>query len=140
MDLKWSPNGLSLDYFPLPIPDPKRPWGGQCSSCKGKCAGHFLNQVENFEHYKKYGTKEMMSDPPSKMLGDAHKKFKGNKPSDEQLIDLAKKTLLTTEHVTMWFAHLDEVQKNRAEGVKKAKETRHQAKKASQKGKCIIKV
>ena len=49
-DLKWSPNGLSLDYFPLPIPDPKRPWGGQCSSCKGKCAGHFLNQVENFEH------------------------------------------------------------------------------------------
>ena len=43
----------------------------------------------------------MMSDPPSKMLGDAHKEFKGNKPSDEQLTNLAKKTLLTTEHVKM---------------------------------------
>lgn len=135
-ELKWFPNGMSLDYFPLPIPDPSRPWGGQCSSCKGTCAGHFLRPLEGIEHYKKHGSKGMITQPPSKMLSDAHKKFKANKPSEEQLIELARKTLLTTEHVKMWFKHLDEVQKNRAEGVKKAKETRRQGKKAYQKGSC----
>ncbi|CAB4038737.1 Chromatin modification-related YNG2 [Paramuricea clavata] len=96
----------------------------QCSKCQGKCAGHFLSQVDNLAHYKKHGTKGMMINPPSKILSEAHKTFGASKPSEEQLIDLAKKTLLTTEHVNMWFEHLDTVQKNRAEGVKKAKAKR----------------
>lgn len=138
-ELKWFPNGPPLDYFPLPIPDPNRPWGGQCCKCQGKCAGHFLSQIDNLTHFKKHGTKGMMPNPPSKMLSEEHKKLGANKPSEEQFIDLAKKTLLTTEHVKMWFKHLDVVQKNRAEGAKKAKAKKGGAKKqlkASQKGSC----
>ena len=39
---------------------------------------------------------------------------------EEFIIDLTKKTLLTTEDVRMWLKHLDGVHKNRAEGAKKA--------------------
>ena len=38
----WFPGGPSLDTLPLPTPDPKRPWGGACIKCEGKCNGHFL--------------------------------------------------------------------------------------------------
>ena len=122
LELKWFPNGPSLEYFPVPIPDPKRPWGGDCSQCKGKCAGHYLQPDDHLEHYSKHGREGMMFKPPSKILGEVHKKLCADKtqPSEEFIIDLAKKTLLTTEDVRMWLKHLDGVQKNRAEGAKKA--------------------
>ena len=34
------------------------------------------------------------------------------------ITDLAKKTLLPTDHVQMWLEHVDEVHKNRMEGAK----------------------
>lgn len=36
------------------------------------------------------------------------------------ITDLAKKTLLPTDHVQMWLEHVDEVHKNRMEGAKGA--------------------
>ena len=39
----WYPNDPSLDFFPGPTPDPKRPFGNpNCEDCNGFCAGHYL--------------------------------------------------------------------------------------------------
>ena len=56
------------------------------------------------------------------MLGEAHKKLCMEKmqPNKETITDLAKKTLLSTDHVQMWLEHFDGVYKNRTEGAKRA--------------------
>ena len=122
VELKWYPNGPPLEYFPLPIPDPNRPWGGDCSQCKGIYPGHFLSTEDNIAHYRKHGKESMMFEPPSKILGEAHKKACKNKVelNEEQITALAKETLLPLEDVQMWLEHLNEVQKNRVEGAKRA--------------------
>lgn len=122
-DLKWFSDGPPLDYFPIPIPDPNRPWGGDCSQCQGTCNGHFLPPSQHLENYQEHGKKDMMSKPPSKIIGAAHKKFlkKKGKPSKKAITDLAKETLLSEEDVRMWLDHLDEVRKNRVEGAAKRK-------------------
>ena len=107
--LKWFPNGSSVEYFPIPIPDPNRPWGADCSTCKGTSAGHFLRPDDHRVHYRNYGREGMMAKPASKVLGDAHKKLL-----------VAKKTLLPTDHVQMWLEHLGEEHKNRVEGAERA--------------------
>ena len=38
----WYPGGPSLWFVPIPIPDPLRPYGRQCSACEGVCAGHYI--------------------------------------------------------------------------------------------------
>ena len=107
--LKWFPNGSSVEYFPIPIPDPNRPWGADCSTCKGTSAGHFLRPDDHQVHYRNYGREGMMAKPASKILGDAHKKLL-----------VVKKTLLPTDHVQMWLEHLGEEHKNRVEGAERA--------------------
>lgn len=56
------------------------------------------------------------------------KAFEDAKQKDVQLEtlipELAKATLLTTDEVKMWFAHLQLVKDRRKEGAKKAKDTR----------------
>ena len=42
----WYQCGPPLTYFPLPVPDPAKPWGGDCSSCKGQCPGHYMKPHE----------------------------------------------------------------------------------------------
>ena len=37
--LVWYTGGLSVQFLPLPVPDPKQPWGSK--EC-GFCMGHFL--------------------------------------------------------------------------------------------------
>ena len=64
-----------MEYFPIPIPDPNRPWGADCSTCKGTCAGHFLRPGDHLVHYRNYGREGMMAKPASKILGDAHRNF-----------------------------------------------------------------
>lgn len=130
LDLKWFPNGPSLEYFPIPIPDPNRPWGGDCSQCQGTCTGHFLSPDEHLEHYRKHGRDGMMFKPPSKILGEVHKELSTKKIelNKEKVTELAKKTLLSTDDVQMWLEHLDEVRKNRVEGAKKAAAAKTRAK------------
>ena len=122
LELKWFPNGPSLEYFPIPIPDPNRPWGGDCSKCKGTCAGHFLPPDEHLAHYRKHGREGMMVKPPSIIIADAHKMLCAKKMqrNKETITDLAKQTLLPMDHVRMWLEHLDQVHENRAEGAQRA--------------------
>ena len=47
----WFPNGPPLSYFLLPIPDVDRPWGSDCSSCTGFCAGHYKKPEEAWKNY-----------------------------------------------------------------------------------------
>ena len=40
----WFPGSPPLSYFPIPIADPKRPWGsGACEQCGDISAGHSLS-------------------------------------------------------------------------------------------------
>ena len=39
---RWYPQGPLITTLPLPIGDPKRPWGSTvCVTCKGFCSGHY---------------------------------------------------------------------------------------------------
>ena len=42
----WYQCGPPLTYFPLPVHDPAKLWGGDCSSCKGQCPGHYMKPHE----------------------------------------------------------------------------------------------
>ena len=61
----WYQGGPPLTYFPLPVPDPAKPWGGDCSSCKGKCPGHYMRPQQAWLHVRERGNKDVQSDPPS---------------------------------------------------------------------------
>ena len=57
--LKWH-GGPSLPEIPFPIPDPARPWGGECDKCTSSCYGHFLPPKECVEHIRQLGMKDCM--------------------------------------------------------------------------------
>ena len=59
-----------LTYFPLPVPDPAKPWGGDCSRCKGQCPGHYMKPQHAWLHVQEHGNKDVQSDPPSVILQD----------------------------------------------------------------------
>ena len=65
-DLKWFPNGPTLDHNLLPVVDPTQPFGDpNCSTCQDKCSGHFLPPEKLFE------SKQVpMIQPPSVILKD----------------------------------------------------------------------
>ena len=48
----WFPGSPPLSYVPIPIADPKRPWGVRaCKQCGHKCAGHYLRPEEHHDFY-----------------------------------------------------------------------------------------
>ena len=61
----WYQGRPPLTYFPLPLPDPAKPWGGDCSSCKGKSPGHYMRPQQAWLHVRERGNKDVQSDPPS---------------------------------------------------------------------------
>ena len=63
----WYQGGPPLTYFPLPVPDPAKPWGGDCSSCKGQCPGHYKPGYM----FKNMGTK-MSSLTPHQLFSRMH--------------------------------------------------------------------
>ena len=132
-DCTWFPHGPKLKYFPVPIPDPKRPWGGTCKQCTGICAGHYLRPEEHLDHYELHGTKGMIFKPPSVVIAEAHREAKKNKTtlSNQEIIALAKENLLKEEEVVMWLQHLSDVATRRKEGAKKAAVTRSKNKEAA---------
>ena len=67
----WYQGGPPLTYFPIPVPDPAKPWGGDCSSCKSQCPGHYLKPQQAWLHVQEHGNKAVQSDPPSVILHDA---------------------------------------------------------------------
>lgn len=43
--LRWYPGGPTVHYLPFPFPDPQRPWGGRCTTCKDFCCGHYISKL-----------------------------------------------------------------------------------------------
>ncbi|CAB3988898.1 Chromatin modification-related YNG2 [Paramuricea clavata] len=123
----WYNGRPSIECIPLPVPDPKRPFGAEkCSSCDGECAGHFLPAEEviqlMLQQKRPFGEKR----PPSDIIKLEFKR-KGNQLlKEDSCRDLAKQVLLRPAEVTLWLEHLKSVQKHRIEGAKKAAQTRKQ--------------
>ena len=123
--LHWYSNGPPLTFFPLPVPNPSRPWGNpNCTECTGTCSGHYLKtscDLKNIEQAAK-----QMVGPPSDCIKQAYKDMK-QYPSNAQLVELAKKVLLPVEEVEMYIKHLEIVKRNRQRGAAKAAATRREA-------------
>ena len=117
-EMTWFPGGPSVKWIPLPVPDPKRPWGSlNCDSCTGFCSGHFLYPEDALK-----SNDPCMSQPPSHLLKD----FLSNnpEPTEEMIKNIAKETLLPVEEVKMWLDHLRTIDNNPKRGAAKAAETR----------------
>ena len=111
----WYQGGPPLTYFPLPVPDPAKPWGGDCSSCKGQCPGHYMKPQQALLHVQEHGNKDVQSDPPSVILQDA---FNETVKSGTDI--LAKETHLTVQETVMWLNHLKGIRARRIKGAQKA--------------------
>lgn len=125
--LQWYQGGPELSYFPLPVADPLRPWGGHCEDCAPMpCAGHYLKPEEHFSRYKSHGATGMKFEPPSTVIATKYRKAVKNQHqlSSEEIRALAKEVLLTEDEVRMWINHREDVTARRKEGVKKAVQTR----------------
>ena len=63
----WFPGSPPLSYFPIPIADPKRPWGsGLVNSVETNAlAGHYLRPEEHHDFYQTHGRQGMKIKPPS---------------------------------------------------------------------------
>ena len=125
----WFRGGPSVDYLPMPVPDLEAPWGNTaCSKCQNRvCFGHFLtpDALET-------STATPMCQPPSQIL----KKFnglKGKEPSDADVEQMARATLLSPEDVRIWLEHLQSIHTNRRRGAEKAVATRRSKKKQPEK-------
>ena len=51
----WFPGGPPLSTLPVPIPDPDKPWGGECNKCIGNCTGHYLTPENHIEYLRTNG-------------------------------------------------------------------------------------
>lgn len=60
VEMTWFEGGPSLPEIPFPIPDPARPWGGECDKCTSGCYGDFLPPKECVEHIRQLGMKDCM--------------------------------------------------------------------------------
>ena len=56
-EIKWFEGGPPLVDIPFPIPDPARPWGGNCTNCTSGCHGHYMSPAQCLEHIQKNGQK-----------------------------------------------------------------------------------
>ena len=92
---QWYEGGPLLSCLHLPIPDSSRPWGSNCSECKGHCCDHFLKPMEALTSLKP------MFEPPSAVLATAFKDLKGDSPPDSLIEELARKTLLPSNEVKL---------------------------------------
>ena len=121
----WFLNGPSVSMFPLPVKDPERPWGGR-QECNGTCSGHYLKPKETVNFISNKGTVDCDSIPPSVILKDEFNNLQkaGIKITEEHLVRLANKTLVTGEEVRMWIEHPTLVHERRKSRAKTAAETR----------------
>ena len=128
----WYPQGPPITTLPLPIADPKRPWGSSmCSTCKGFCSGHYLPPT-----YIYVTDSPVFAKPPSSvckelLLERKKKKQQQQKITDDFAKSAAQKTLLTPEEARIWISHLQIVDENHRRGAAKAAQTRNVKKKSS---------
>ena len=79
VEMTWFEGGPSLPEIPFSIPDPARPWGGECDMCTSGCYGHFLPPKECVEHTRQHGMKDCMLTPPSAIIKEAFEKSQKSK-------------------------------------------------------------
>ena len=109
-ELTWYDGGPPISYFPLPRPDPERPYGGtSCNKCSGTCNGHYLKPEELFKLESKDATienqvQQTSANPPSDVILATFKKYKIIL-SPEIIQETAEKVLLSVEETKMWFEH-----------------------------------
>jgi len=123
---RWYENGPPLTYIPFPIPDQRRPWGGDCSECPSVCTGHFLSPEQNIEHVAKHGSGECHFAPPSEVIKREYSKRtrQGTRIDEDVIRQLAKSTLLSKDDVHIWMNHLSTLTEHRRAGAKKAAKSR----------------
>lgn len=98
-------DGPPLTYLPIPIPDPKRPWGGNCK--------------EYAEFVREHGL--MLSKPPAIVIKEEFNDSlkRGRTLSEEKILDVAKKTLLPLEELKMHVDHLRLTAERGKEGARR---------------------
>ncbi len=122
--ISWYPEGPSCSFFPYPVADVTRPWGGlNCTSCVGECYGHYVTDITKLVQLYAVG-KAIRCPPPSEILSNFHKSLNGRFVEETDVNMLAKKCLLLKDDVKLWLQHLTQVSVNRKRGAEKAKATR----------------
>jgi hypothetical protein len=121
--LRWYSGGPTIDFLPFPFPDPKRPHGGSCDTCKSFCCGHYITKLVNITNPQDVKTIVM---PPSVVLKES---FNTKQPAAATEIadicpDLAKRVLLSEDETKIWLNHLESIVQNRKRGAAKAALTR----------------
>lgn len=139
-ELRWFDDGPILSVIPMPVKDPKRPWGGQCSECNGVfCSGHYLKAEEFLRLAIDQPVNNKKIQPPSAFLKVEFSKLKDRSNIPDSVIEqCARETLLTLDEVKMWFDHLKGVTQRRKSGAAKAVATRAAKKHAGATGKIKI--
>jgi len=123
-EITWYRGGPSIDYLPLPIPDPEHPFNGTgCNKCSGSCSGHYIDVSDVLQIFDERGHLPPCAQPPSTVLLDTYKKYKCV-PPDAVVQEMSEATLLPLEETRMWFNHLHAISENRKAGAKKAAEKR----------------
>ena len=91
----WFPGDPPLNYFPIPVVDPKHPWGGPCEQCGDKCADHNLRLEQHYDYYNAHGRQGIKIKPPSVVTAEAQKNAEreGFSLSGEEKLSLANETL-----------------------------------------------
>ena len=119
--ISWYEQGPSCSFFPYPVADVTRPWGGlNCSSCVGECHGHYVTDITKLLQLFADG-KAIRCSPPSEVLLNFHKSLNGRCVEETDVNRLAKKCLLPKDDVKLWLQHLTQLSINRKRGVKKGK-------------------
>jgi hypothetical protein len=118
----WYIGGPPLSFLPIPSPDPNRHYGQeQCHECDGACYGHYRKLDDLWKFALEGG--DVVCSPPSEVILAEYNKV-GKIPDGNRVQDIAKRTLLAPEEVSMWFNHLHTIAENRKKGAAKAAETR----------------
>ena len=65
-----------------------------------------------------------MIKPPSQILIEVFNNLQGKEPSDADIEEMSRMTLLSPGEVRMWLEHLCTIQSNRKRGAEKAATTR----------------
>ena len=131
---RWFPGDPTIDFFPLPVPVPSRPWGSlNCPDCSDSCCGHFLKPDKYLKNVA--DSSVVMSTPPAQAIKEFLQHL-GRQPLETEVRTLAQSVLLSEQDVKFWIAHLEAVSQNRKRGAAKAAANRK--KKQSQLYNCGI--
>ena len=109
-----------FDFFPYPVVDVNRPWGGKCDDCGTKCTGHYVTNITTLLELHK-SCKAVRSLPPSILIEEA---YKNGLDSEEEKVGLARKCCLEVDDISIWLEHLRRRDVSRQKGAEKAKVTR----------------